>query len=433
MGEEIKFTRLKKIIVSVLGVIALFVVLSLSGKIFEHINADEILCIQDPYDGELHWYTSAGLKWQGFGAATVFKKRAEYNFSCLEREEITEKDAKGQEYKKTICKPDKDGRIKVRFAEGGHAMMDGSIQYELPLDPKLLTAIRERFPDIETLQTRLIERVVYKSVYLTGPFMTSKESYSEKRNDLIRLVEDQILNGIIKTFQQEEKIRDPLSGQEKTATVIKPIIGKDGFPERQEAPQLTPFGIKPFNFAISDLAYDETVEAQIQQQQQLAMQVQTSIASAKMAEQNAITVAEQGKATAAQEKWKQEAIKAKEVTAAEQRKEVAKIDKEAAEFRKMATILDGQGEAEKRRLIMAADGALQLKGDIVERIVGRFAQEFSKQKWVPEVLIINGTAQGGYDIAGSQMQNFMNLLSIQAMKSLGLDLSVPQGKTRTGQ
>jgi hypothetical protein len=34
-----------------------------AGKLFENVNADEIVVIQSPISGTLTWYTAAGLKW----------------------------------------------------------------------------------------------------------------------------------------------------------------------------------------------------------------------------------------------------------------------------------------------------------------------------------------------------------------------------------
>lgn len=416
-----------KVVISAIGAIVVIVLLIFSGKVFESVDANEIVVIQDPFDGELHWYSTQGIKWQLLGKVVRYQKRSIYEFICRETEvvKITVTDPKTkqeQEITKEQCIAGQDFSIKVRFNDGGHGSMHGTIQYELPLDEKNLTALHTRFGSQEAIQKQLVETVVNKSVYMTGPLMSSKESYAEKRNDLIRFVEDQVANGVYRTISREARVKDPITGAEKTATIVE-IVLKDGLPERQEAAVLISYGIKPFNFSITKLPYDEEVEKQIRQQQQIAMDVQTAIADAKKAEQRAITVAEQGKANAANAKWEQEVIKAKEVTAAEQRKEVSMLDKEAAEQIKQKDILLGQGEAERKRLVMNADGALELKLKAYERVMAKFAEEFAKQKWVPELQMgTNGSPDGNAAI------DMINLLTVKTAKDLGLDLKARQGQ-----
>lgn len=405
---EQKIMGYGRYIISAIGVAVVLILLVFSGKVFENVDADEVLVIQSPISGDLAWYVTPGIKWQGGGKVTAYPKRAIYEFSCW-------KDDKGE------CVPANDKRIKIRFNDGGHAYMSGSIQYEMPLDAKNLTDLHVRFGSREAIQKQLVETVVNKSVYMTGPLMSSKESYAEKRNNLISLVEDQVANGVYKTTQRDEKTKDSLTGVEKTITIVQIVIGKDGLMERQEDGQLIAFGIKPFNFSITEVQYDDTVEKQIQSQQQLIMQVQTAMAEAKQAEQRVITVAKEGEANAAKAKWDQEVIKAKMVTEAEQKKEVAKLEKDAAEFTKQKEILLGQGESERKRLVMSADGALEKKLLTYENVMGKFAQEFAKQKWVPEIQMGSSDAKGG-----SAAVDMMNLLTIKTAKDLGLDLKVKE-------
>src|SRR3989338_11194286 len=292
-------------------VIFLFMGLMISMKIWEHLDADRIMVVQKPFSGELTWYITPGTKWQGFGKITTYPRRSIYNFET-----------------------------QVRFNDGGHGTMKGSIQYEMPLSIENLTELHIKFGSPTAIQKQLIETVTNKSAYMTGPLMSSKESYAEKRNDLIRYVEDQVVHGVYRTTSKEAKIKDQITGTDKTVTIVE-IVMKNGVPERQEEPVLTVFGIRPFNFTITSLPYDETVEAQIKQQQVIAMDVQTAIADAKKAEQRTITVSEQGKANAAEAKWKQEGLKATEVTLAQQKLEVATLEAKAAEQVKNRDILLG--------------------------------------------------------------------------------------------
>jgi hypothetical protein len=255
--------------------------------------------------------------------------------------------------------------------------------------------------------------------------MSSRESYAEKKSDLIHYVEDQVTNGIYKTRRREERVKDSITGVDKTLLVSEIVVGNNGVPERQETGQLTAFGIKPFNFSISELDYDAIVLEQIKQQQQITMAVQTSIAKAREAEQNAITVSKEGEALAAKAKWEQEVIKAREVTAAQQRKEVAKLDAESAALGKEKLILEGQGEATKRQLIMAADGALDKKLATFIETQKVWAEAFSKHPHplVPSVMMGTGAGSAG---GANAATNFMDMLMVKAAKDLAVNPNAKQ-------
>lgn len=363
----------------------------LSGSVFENLEADKIMVIQSPIKGKLSWYTSPGIKWQGFGRVTKYVKRDIYEF-----------------------------KTSVRFNDGGHGTMVGSVQYAMPLDIIHLNSIHTEFGSQKAVEMQLVQTVVNKAIYMTGPLMSSKESYAEKRNYLISYVDDQIQNGVYKTTQKDVTTTDQLTGVEKTVTLVE-IVENNGIKIRQEESTLKKYGISTFNFSISALPYDATVEEQIKQQQKITMDIQTAIASAKQAEQKSITVAKEGEANAAKAKWEQEVEKAKAVTKAEQVKEVARLEKEAAEFEKQKQILLGQGEGERKRLVMSADGALDKKLEAWVEVNKIYADAIKGGNWVPSIVM------GGSDYkAGSGASDLINLMMAKTAKDLSLDMSVPK-------
>jgi len=378
----------------VVGVVILIFFFFCCFKMFENLDVHRIMCVQSPVKGELTWYTTAGLKWQGFGKITKYDKRSMYKFD-----------------------------IPVRFNDGGHATMRGSVQFEMPADKTHLSDIQSKFGNDDNVRASLIQTVVNKCIYMTGPMMSSKESYAEKRNYLINYVEDQIQNGIFKTVSRDTVVKDNFSGSEKTITLVEVLHDKNGTPLRQEESALSRFGIKAFNFAIENMPYDATVEAQIKQQQSITMDIQTSIADAKKAEQNVITVEANGKASAATAKWQQEVIKAKAVTEAQQQLEVATLRAKAAEQTKREQILLGEGEGARKRLVMQANGALEQKLEAYVKVQGVWADAFAK---------FGGSIVPQFQMAGSSgttangATNFMELMSAYAAKNLALDMSVPK-------
>lgn len=390
-AEPISWT--KRIVAISIGVF-LFVSLILSGMVVEKVDANEVLVVQDAMDGELHWYTTPGVKPQWFGRTTSFPKVINYSF---------------------------EGPI--RFNEGGHGKVSGSVQFRLPLDADNLTDIYTAYSSANALQSGLLSVVTDKSIFMTGPLLSSTESYAEKRSNLIFWIEDQIVNGVYRTTRRDVKIKDPITGEEKTATVAE-IALSNGQPQRQETSQLANFGITSFNFAVADVQYDSTVEKQIAAQQSNIMAVQTAVAEARRAEQQALTAEQQGRSNAATARWEQEVEKAKAVTLAQQQLEVARLDAAAAEQERLANERRGAGEAARRRALMQADNALSVRLDAYVKVMQTWAENVPKYggSWVPSVVMGNsGTQQNG-------AQALIDMLSAKTARDLGLNLSTSNQK-----
>jgi hypothetical protein len=398
------------IILGVLSVIIVAFLVVSSKSILEKMTAEEILVIQDIIDGELHFYSDqGGVKLQKFGVATHYPKSNQFYFSAKE-------DQGGI----------KDMSIKTRFNDGAHATISGSVRVDLPLDSETLSKIHTKYGSWQSLEADLIRTVFEKSIYMSGPLMSSKESYAEKRNELIRYIEDQAENGIYKTRSIEEKGVDPMTGVEKTITRVELVedANSPGGIARQEVSPLITYGLRAYNLSINSIDYADVVDKQIAAQQQAIMEVQTAIANAKKAEQHAITVAEEGKAKAAQSKWEQEVVKAQKVTEAEQVRDVAKLEKEAAAFEKEKQILLGEGEAERKRLVMEADGALKQKLETYTEVQRIWAEAIKANKIVPDV-VMGGSGHDGTSNSATQL---IDMLNVKTARELSLDMSMKGNK-----
>jgi hypothetical protein len=390
------------------AVTVIVLVLCLIGvsNLVVHLDAKDVMVIQYP-SGTLKVCSQPGYYAQWFGTVTTYRKRSQFWFSSM-----------------TDQGRPVDQSIAVRFNDGGHARVSGSIAWEMPTAERAAIKLHTLYGSQTAIEQQLVRTVVEKSVYMTGPLMSSKESYAERRNDLISLIDDQIAHGVYKTEIIQEKQKDPITGQDKTVSIVKLVHDRNGQFARQDQSPLEEFGIKVFNLAINEVKYDPTVEAQIKQQQDMIMQVQTSIAEAKRAEQTALTAAKNGEAEAAKAKWDQEVIKAKLVTEAEARKAVAALDVQTAELRKKELELQGEGEAAKRRAIMQADGALQVKVEAYKSVMHDAfdAVKGYQGNWVPGV-VMAGSGQSGH--AGSGAMDMINLMSVKAAQDLNLNLAVP--------
>lgn len=393
-------SRIAKLVL--MGIVSLFVLVGIFQMVVS-VDQNDIMVIQSPVSGNLTWYTQGGAHLQWFGKVTRYHKRTQFWFS-----------SKNDQGQKT------DESIVVRFNDGGHANLSGSIAWEMPLDEQHLNMIQQKYGSQEAVEQQLVRTVVEKCVYMTGPLMSSAESYAEKRNDLIQLIEDQIGNGVYQTQTVESKMPDPITGEQKTVSVVKLRQSDKGLPLRQEESPLKTFAIKTYNLSLNNVKYDDRVEAQIQTQQQAKMQVQTAIANAKKAEQDAITAQKNGEAEAAKAKWAQEVIKAQAVTEGQQKLAVAELEAKAAEQYKRAQILRGEGEGAYKRAVMVADGALDKKLAAWVDVNKAYAAAIGAYQGN-----ITPTVVSGGSAADHSGMSFMDLLKVKAAKDLALDMTVP--------
>lgn len=401
---------LKLVIVAVITV----TVLIASGSVVENVGAGEIV-VKQSIGGTMEVWTEPGPHGQWFGTTTHYHRSAQYWFSA---------------------KAGADGAgINVQFNDGGKATISGSMRYELPVEKEALLKLHAIYGNQEAIERQLVRTVADKAVFMSGPLLSSQETYAARRGDLISFIGDQVAHGVYKTESEAVRETDPLSGQEKSVTRVRLIKDdKTGQVGRQEASPLETFKIATFNFTIDEIVYDGDVEKQIKQQQKAIMDVQTAMAEAKKAEQRVITVGKEGEAKAAEAKWAQEVIKAQAVTEGEQQKavallaaerdrEVAKLGMEAAEFKKKEQILLGEGEGARKKAAMLADGALTQKLAAWVEVQKAYAEQMGKQPLVPQIVLGGSDGRGGNDPA----VGIMELMRVRAARELALDMRMGTG------
>ncbi len=398
--------RSKRVIQALVGVLVLVVGIYLCGQMITTVGADEIVVKQNVFDGKLQVWSTPGMHWQMFGRVTRYKKSAQYWFSADKSEGKTE-----------------DESIKVRFNDGGHGNVSGSVRYDLPLDEPSMIKLHSTFGSMEAIDRQLIRQVVNKAVYMSGPLMSSRESYAEKRSELINYITDQILHGVYKTDSHEIVVKDLISGIDKTVSVVGLTKGDDAGFARQEKSPIEELNLRAYNLTINGILYDPQVEEQIKQQQQATMAVQQAMVDARKAEQNSITVAKQGEAKAMEAKWVQEVEKAKAVTAAEQAKAVAELDLETARLKKQQEITTAEGQSEAKKLIMTADGNLTKKLDAWVEVNKAYAAELGKQRWVPDIVM-----GGAFGPSGGTAIELMQLLQVKTARDLALEVGMTPAK-----
>lgn len=386
--------NLKKLI---LALIALVAAVILIPNMVEDVDNKEVVINQVPFTGTLQYWTTAGTKWQGLGKTTSYEKTSQIWFDQAQQDE---------EGNITLGK-DKSA-LPITYNDKGKGVILGSVRVELPLEEKYLQRIQTHYASMDRLVNDLVKPTLSKVITACGPLMSSLESVSEKRTDLIFYITDQLNDGVYRTKVLETRRLNAATGEEELMRIAKPIIDSlsPGGIKRQEASPFSYYGLRVSQLSISDMLYEKATNDQIAKQREADMSIVTAKAKAAEAAQLAIRNEEEGKAAAMEAKWKQEKIKAVEVTKAEQEYEVARLS--ALKAKEDAKRIEAQGyaEAAANRAKVQAGLTPQEAAEWEYKTTVGVAQALanSKVRWVPEIMFTgSGSSNAGMDAVGLKM------------------------------
>ena len=400
-----------RIVAGVLGVVLTLAALIIVPQLLTNVDAKEIVVIQR-ISGQLDVISEPGWTWQGMGKITHYSRRDQFSFSS------------SMDQGKA-----RDESITTRFNDGGHANISGTINWAMPLQAEKVIRLHKDFGSTDAIEQQLMRTVVQKVIYNVGPTMSSTESSAEKRPEIPKYIDDQLVNGTYLTKTTQTTVKDPITGQDKVVALVSIAMDdKTGKPARESASQLSDYGLILQPVSINAIKYDKAVEDQITARQVATTAVQISKANATKAEQDAITTEQQGKANAAKAKWEQEVENAKTVAVAQAKVTIADAGVKEAEAFKRSEILRGEGEATRKKLVMEADGQLDKKLDALVKINEMYASAIEKAApgaWSPAV-VMGGGANGN---AGNNAASLVELMTARTAKELGVDMSVVRGAT----
>lgn len=106
---------------------------------------------------------------------------------------------------------------------------------------------------------------------------------------------------------------------------------------------------------------------------------------------------------------------------------MARLAAQTAEQYKREQTLQGEGDAAKKRAVMEADGALELKLKALVAINGQYAEALKGARLVPEIQMGGGAGAGQ---AANSVSQLVELLTAHSARQLGIELGVSgAGKT----
>lgn len=380
--------------VSIMALVLFF--LFTAGAWFEECDKSKIYVNQFPITGTYEVWTEGGMQKQLWGTVHEYSKTTQVEFTGVEKNE--------DGYVGSGSNPG----AAVTFNDRGRGYIIGSLRVVLPTDFKSMSKIQQDFGSEEALINTLIKPTLYKVVTSCGPLMSSLESVSETRTDLIQYITDQLNSGVYKTKITKIKTTNELTGDTETVAKADIMLDRNGNYLRQENSPFKQYGVTCNLVSITDIKYDKATQQQIDAQKAANLAVVTAKTKSLEAIQKTVLVTEQGKQAAEEAKWEQEKIKAKEVTKAQQEFEVAKLEAEKAEQVARKVKAEGEAKAAANRALVAA-GLTPLDAANIhkEMMIGIFHEIAQSQvKWVPDVVWgggSNGSGNSSLDAVGMKM------------------------------
>ena len=327
--------------------------------------------------------------------------------------------------------------IAVRYQDGGTGTTYGKLRLKLPTDEQAMLDLHRSVRSAEGFANRIIRPTVKEAHQMTAGLMSSESAYAEMRGTYIEWIDSQLRDGKFVTELVKTEVTDE-AGQKVSKLVPRiKTDPKTGQP-LHTASVFQSYGVTIGSSPLTNWDFETKTLDQISSKREATMAIITAKANAERAKQDAITAEQQGLANVQVAKYEKEVEKARAVVDAQRKKEVAVIQAEqtvevaeqvkleqtelklAAYETKKKEIALGQGESERKRLNMEADGALQPKLEAWKEVNFKYAQEFGKQKWVPEINM-GGNGEGA---STSSANDLIDMLSVQTAKQLKLDMSM---------
>ena len=390
--EKAPMSVTKKVIYGIVTIAVAILLIGVCRSMFEDADKSKNYVCQMPITGEYRVWTEGGLQMQMFGNVQSYNKTSQVEFSGLEKNE------------NGYIANGKNPAAALTFTDNGRGMIVGSFRVVLPTDHQNMEKIQRDFGSEEALINNLVRPTLYKVVTACGPLMSSLQSVSETRTDLIDYITDQLNNGVYKTKAIKTEVVNEITGEPETRTtaqIIEDVNAPRGY-KRQEVSPFSQYGISCGLVSITDIKYDAATQDQIDAQKAANLAVITSKTKSIEAMQKTIQIAEEGKAATEKAKWEQERIKIVEVTKAEQEREVARLAAEKAEFDKKKVVAEGEAKAAANRALVAA-GLTPLERATIEKETKIGVANALKDIKLPKIVMTGGSGSGGAGAAFDAM------------------------------
>lgn len=352
--------------VGIFGLIAVVVLVWLSGSLFETNKFGNYQIKQAAMTGTISVRNEPGFYWQGGGSIVTYPVSEDVNFE-------TE-------------------NLKVRFNDGSVASVVGTVKFKLPTDPEKQKELHRDYGNYDNAEKNLIVRNVSEALSNTATYMVAEDSYASGRAVFSDLAMQQLKDGIFKTSTKTVEVIDT-DGTKFKKKEIRVVYDENGNPVIQKPSLLKHYGIEILQFVVNDFEYDEKIKDLIARKKDAEQNKVVAMANAEKAKQDAITAEEQGKARVAEARANAEVEKITAVVEAQKKAEVAELEAKQAKFEAQKIAEKGKAEAEVARQKVAAGLTPLEKATLEKETAIGVAQQLANVKF-PDTMVISGGSDG---------------------------------------
>lgn len=345
----------------------------------------------------------------------------------------------------------------VRFNDSVTANVEMTARFKLPEDEEMFRQMAVAFRTQDNLVRSSLAPILQESMRNSARMMSAQEYISGKGGEFEYAILDQVKGGLYvleireeRNYAGKEDIAQDIRNIDQDQTVrvqVSKVLNPDGSFKRKGAEALKTFGILLDQANIQDVDPDPDFKAKLKKQRDAAAQVAIERQNTRMEEERKKRIIAQGEADkaertvelekdqiekviAAETKAKEaEQRQKEEMTKADTNRKVAQIDLEKEKIKLdtakvQARQIDvlAEAEAQKRKKLMAADGALDKRLDALKAINQYYARALTHRKLVPDIVI--GAQEGGDNSAKA----LIDLITANTARQLGVPNGVPRKK-----
>lgn len=316
------------------------------------------------------------------------------------------------------------GQIMIRFSDATTADVKGITQYILPSDEKEMILIHNTHRTPVSLVAKRLAPYTKECLQSSAQLMSSEKHYGGGRAQMAQDFMDQLKDGVYLLKTEENLVYDSLEKERKRVYQTEIQVDKKTGASKRKLSSIKEYGITVADAAITDVDYEQKVDDKLVKIIDAVTKSSISKQELMTAQQQTLTARAEGEKKLVEIEYAQRQEQTKQVVAAQTKVAVAEQDKlqqkiqaEAAELeaRKIKTLADA--EAYKKKAVMVADGALEMKLKAQVEVQKFWAEAFGKYTGaiVPQFQTGGGTNTNG-------ALNFMDIMTAKTARDFSLDM-----------